>query len=118
MLFANTFDYRAFMYSRPEASDMLPVNVTSLKNASPLAVVTPFRRAAGKCARRPAQGCNSCCPSCGCQGAARRKGCVVRNGMLFGDHASVPCALYAYAVVAVTPVESGWLTPVRRESAS
>ena len=32
---------------------MLPVTVTSLKNVSPLAVVTPFRRAAGRCACRP-----------------------------------------------------------------
>ena len=35
---------------------MLPVNVTSLKNASPLAVVTPLRRAAGGCACRPGPG--------------------------------------------------------------
>lgn len=35
---------------RPQRS---PVNVTSLKNASPLAVVTPLRRAAGGCACRP-----------------------------------------------------------------
>ena len=32
---------------------MLPETVTSLKNVSPLAVVTPFRRAAGRCACRP-----------------------------------------------------------------
>lgn len=50
---------------------MLPVNVTSLKNASPALVVTPFRRAAGKCARRPDTSF-FLSPSCSCQGAARQ----------------------------------------------
>ena len=68
---------------------MLPVTVTSLKNVSPLAVVTPFRRAAGRCACRPDASFFSV-------RHAVVKVPPVRNDVLSVIFSISPYALYAY----------------------